>query len=99
MEIPIKLMSDNKGCIDRECPNKECSFQFKINWEDVEEIYETNNCKCPMCEYVAEAEEWMTKEQITQIKKIVFRYMEQQISDIFEKSLSKRNKSKYINIT
>jgi hypothetical protein len=31
MEIPITLMADEKGYLDRECPNENCLFTFKIN--------------------------------------------------------------------
>ena len=28
--IPIQLVSDEKGYFDRECPNEECRYTFKI---------------------------------------------------------------------
>ena len=31
MEIHVKIQSDRKGYFDRECPNKKCLYNFKIN--------------------------------------------------------------------
>lgn len=34
MEIPITFQSDEKGYFDRECPNENCLYSFKINMND-----------------------------------------------------------------
>ena len=34
MEIPVTLQSDRKGYFDRECPNENCLYTFKINMQD-----------------------------------------------------------------
>ena len=36
ISIPIKLKLDEKGYLDRECPNEQCLYKFKINMEDWE---------------------------------------------------------------
>ena len=38
MEIPITIHSDEKGYFDRECPNENCLYTFKINMQDWKEI-------------------------------------------------------------
>lgn len=37
ISIPVTLQSDENGYFDRECPNENCLYQFKIklkDWED-----------------------------------------------------------------
>ncbi len=44
IRVPIKIQSDDKGYIDRECPNEECLFNFKIKLDDwKEKVSETKN--------------------------------------------------------
>ena len=37
MEIPVTFLSDDKGYFDRECPNQNCLYVFKINMQDWKE--------------------------------------------------------------
>lgn len=39
MEIPITIHSDEKGYFDRECPNENCLYTFKINMQDWKEKF------------------------------------------------------------
>ena len=40
INIPITLQSDENGYFDRECPNENCLYQFKIKLKDWEEKLE-----------------------------------------------------------
>lgn len=32
--VSVAILSDEKGYIDKQCPNEECEFIFKVNEED-----------------------------------------------------------------
>lgn len=49
MEIPVTLQSDRKGYFDRECPNENCLYTFKINMNDWEEKVSDEEVHCPCC--------------------------------------------------
>lgn len=49
MKIPVTLQSDRKGYFDRECPNENCLYTFKINMQDWEEKVSDEKVHCPMC--------------------------------------------------
>ena len=34
INIPITILSDEKGYLDRECPNKNCLYNFKVLMDD-----------------------------------------------------------------
>ena len=34
VEIPMEIHSDEKGYLDRQCPNENCLFEFKVNTQD-----------------------------------------------------------------
>lgn len=49
LEIPVTLQSDRKGYFDRECPNENCLYTFKINMNDWEEKVSDEEVHCPCC--------------------------------------------------
>jgi hypothetical protein len=63
----VSLPLDEEGYLDRECPNKECQFQFKIHVEDWRNIVRDEEVFCPMCRHVAPAKSWFTTEQVEKI--------------------------------
>lgn len=56
MEIPVTLQSDRKGYFDRECPNENCLYTFKINMQDWEEKVSDEEVHCPMCGHIDTSE-------------------------------------------
>jgi len=62
-QIFIPLNLDTDGYFDRECPNQECHFQFKVHGEDWKNIFKVEKVFCPMCRQEAESENWWTKQQ------------------------------------
>lgn len=44
VSIPITLLADEKGYLDRECHNEECRYIFKVSMKDWEEKYLTIKC-------------------------------------------------------
>ena len=52
INIPIEIISDEKGYFDRECPNEQCLYKFKINLEDWKNIVSDEEVHCPMCGHI-----------------------------------------------
>lgn len=47
IEIPMKILSDEKGYLDRQCPNENCLFEFKISMQDWEDKVSDEEVHCP----------------------------------------------------
>ena len=74
INIPITVHSDEKGYIDRECPNNRCLFNFKIYAEDWEKKVSDASVYCPLCGHVDTSEKWWTQKQLDDIQNIAKDY-------------------------
>lgn len=74
VNIPITIKSDDNGYFDRECPNEDCLYQFKIKLEDWKNNVSDNEVHCPLCGYVASADKWWTQSQLESINEIASSY-------------------------
>lgn len=63
IEIPMKILSDEKGYLDRQCPNENCLFEFKVNMQDWEDKVSDDEVHCPLCGHVDSSDHWYTDEQ------------------------------------
>lgn len=103
MEIPITLHSDEKGYFDRECPNENCLFTFKINMEDWENKVSDEEVHCPLCGHIGTSDQWWTQEQLEKMQDIAASWAMNYIQDELDKSFgslarSTRN-NKFMKIT
>lgn len=103
IEIPMKILSDEKGYLDRQCPNENCLFEFKVNMQDWEDKVSDDEVYCPLCGHVAPAESWYTYEQIDAMQEIAANYAMNLISGKIDKMFSNLAQStrnnKYVQIT
>ena len=103
MEIPIKIVSDDKGYFDRECPNENCLYTFKINMQDWKEKVSDEEVHCPMCGHVDTSEKWWTKEQLDSMTQIASDYAMNMISDkldeVFGGLARSTRRNKFVKIT
>lgn len=101
IKIPMTFQSDEKGYLDRQCPNRNCEFVFKINMEDWKEKIH-GDVHCPMCGYIASNDQWYTNEQIAVIRKNARNYAVSMVQSMLNKSFSRLANStrnnKYIKI-
>jgi hypothetical protein len=67
----VSLPLDDDGYLDRECPNEDCEFQFKIHAEDWKKICRDEEVFCPLCRHSAPAKSWFTKQQEDKINQTV----------------------------
>lgn len=93
LSVPITFQSDEKGFFDRECPNEECGFTFKVLMNEWFDNYSDDAVYCPMCGCASESTNWNTEEQINQIQNIVADYALSMIQSKFNKSFSKLERS------
>lgn len=86
MDIPITMHSDEKGYIDRECPNQQCLYNFKIYAEDWKEKMSGESVYCPLCGYEDTSDKWWTQNQLDDMRKIATEYAMNQITKELEKT-------------
>lgn len=63
-EVSVPIEDDAEGYFDRECPDKECLFQFKIHREDWKTKVRGEQVYCPFCGHEADSGKWWTHQQI-----------------------------------
>lgn len=100
--ITLTFHSDNKGYFDRECPNEECLFRFKVSMEDWKNKVSDECVYCPMCGYKASADKWFTSEQIEQMQNIAASYtlsrIQETLDDSFKSLERSTRRNKYVKI-
>lgn len=103
MEIPITIHSDEKGYFDRECPNENCLYTFKINMQDWKEKVSDDEVHCPMCGHIDTADKWWTQEQLESMQEIAASYVMSMITKELDKAFGKLARStrnnKFLKIT
>ncbi|MES2040068.1 MAG: hypothetical protein V4495_19810 [Pseudomonadota bacterium] len=66
--ISVPLEADSKGYLDKECPNEDCLFHFKVNAKVWTDLTTEAIVTCPMCGHKADKKSWFTTEQINEAK-------------------------------
>jgi uncharacterized Zn finger protein (UPF0148 family) len=84
MKISIPIKPDEEGFIDKECPDEECKFQFKVHEKDWTNIFKDESVFCPMCGKESTSDNFWTAEQI--------RNAEGQASQLLESKIHKAMK-------
>ncbi len=102
IKVPMTFQSDEKGYLDRQCPNENCEYVFKVNIDDWKEKI-TDEGHCPMCGHIASRDQWYTDEQIEVIREYAKSYVMNMAQSMLNKSFSKLANStknnEYIKIT
>ena len=93
IRVPIKMQSDEKGYIDRECPNEECLFNFKIKLDDWKEKVSDEEVHCPMCGHIDTSDKWWTQQQLDEMRKIASDYAVNYMTRELDKALKGLEKS------
>ena len=103
MDIPIELISDEKGYFDRECPNENCLYTFKIKMQDWKDKVSAEEVHCPMCGHIDTSEKWWTQAQLDSASKIASDYVMDMISGELDKIFGRLARStrgnKFVKIT
>lgn len=72
--VRLPIDADADGYFDRECPNDECEFQFKVVVDDWGDGFEGQQMHCPLCGTLAPADHFWTKEHLAQAREQAARY-------------------------
>lgn len=62
--VSVEIETDEKGYIDKQCPNDDCEFIFKVNEDDWGNIFKDEAVWCPLCRHEAPSDQWFTIEQV-----------------------------------
>lgn len=102
VNIPIELVSDTKGYFDRQCPNFECEYIFKIHMEDWKEKVSDEEVHCPLCGHIDSSDKWFTENQLEEMKKIASswatNYVQKELSSVFKKLERTTRNNKFLKI-
>jgi uncharacterized Zn finger protein (UPF0148 family) len=92
ISIPNPTETDAEGYIDRECPNDECQFVFKVLGDDWRDIVRDEEVFCPLCGHAAPAKSWFTTEQAEWVKKAALQHVNNQINRASERDAKAWNR-------
>lgn len=102
ISIPVTLHSDEKGYFDRECPNENCLYTFKVLMKDWEEKVSDDEVHCPLCGYVDTADKWWTQDQLEKMQEIAaswaMNYIQGELDKSFKKLARSTRNNKFIRI-
>jgi len=78
-KISIPIETDENGFSDRECPDEECMFVFKVHEEDWEKNFKDESVFCPMCGNESTSDTFWTTEQVNNAHKQATEFIEGKI--------------------
>jgi hypothetical protein len=76
VSVPIGMPLDEGGYFDRRCPWDDCSFTFKVLFEDWKEKVSDDTCYCPSCGHKNLPQSFNTAEQDQYIKQVGLAYLQ-----------------------
>ena len=68
-KVSIPIETDENGFLDKECPDEECMFIFKVHKDDWINIFKDESVFCPLCGKNSTSDTFWTTEQINNAKK------------------------------
>lgn len=89
--VSVPIESDEKAYIDKQCPDEDCEFIFKVNEEDWVDIFKDEAVWCPLCRHDAPADQWFTIEQVEHAKAEALAIIEGKINNALRSGAQKFN--------
>lgn len=68
--VSVPISADEKGYVDKECPNAECMYVFKVSDSDWSELFKNEAVYCPRCGHSAPSNSWFTTEQVEHAREV-----------------------------
>ena len=90
--VSVPIETDEKGYIDKQCPNENCEFIFKVNEDDWANIFKDEAVWCPLCRHEAPADQWFTIEQVEHAKAEAFSVVKGKINNALRSGAQKFNR-------
>jgi len=78
-ELTVPINVDEDGYFDRECPDKECLFQFKVYDDDWKNKFKEEAAFCPMCGRQSTSDRFNTTAQVENATKQGMEYFQGRI--------------------
>lgn len=75
VRLDVSVPTDEEGYLDRECPNSDCEFVFKVYLDDWEREDNGDSAFCPRCRHEADGNHWWTKAQAEYLNQIATRHV------------------------
>lgn len=101
--VSIPIDEDENGYIDKQCPNEDCEFLFKVKALDWEEKFLDEAVWCPLCRHEAKADQWFTREQVEHAQSEAFSLLKSDIDDAMRSDTERfnrgQNKSSFISMS
>ena len=91
ISIPIK--TDQKGFLDKQCPNDKCLYKFKVLNTDWVRKSRDEIATCPMCGHSEPSDKWYTTEQMEHAKGEAFKQARYKINSALNSGVQKFNLS------
>ncbi|GAB3732319.1 hypothetical protein [Spirosoma lituiforme] len=91
VSVPVSV--DDKGYLDKECPNENCMFQFKVKADDWHDLFSDDSVFCPKCRHEANADSWWTTEQLATAKQQAIKQIRGAIGEAIRKDAKGFNNS------
>lgn len=100
--VSIPIEKDKKGFIDKQCPNEDCEFLFKVEHEDWSNLFKDEAVWCPLCRHQAPADQWFTKAQVEhslgEAKRVVENTIHNALVSGADKFNRKQSKYKFLSV-
>ena len=95
MKISVSdyIVPDKKGYFDRECPNPDCGYRFKVKLSDWKNKVSDERVYCPRCGHIDNSDQWWTQDQVKEVERLAVELIENDIAHRLEKSFCRLNTS------
>ena len=104
VSFSVPIATDKKGYLDKQCPNDECLYKFKVLNTCWVRKSKDDMVTCPMCGHFTSSDKWHTIEQIKHAKSEALKYIQYKIrkaldSDARRFNLDQRKNNSLIQIS
>jgi hypothetical protein len=95
VQIPIKIPLDQKGYLDRRCPHRECSADFKVLFVDWRGKVPDNVACCPKCGKRTTPQDFNTPSQKQYIQQTAKAYAAKQVQGALRRAAGRTRPQKF----
>jgi len=90
--VTLSIEADEDGYFDRQCPNEDCAFQFKVVLDDWEEGFADQEMYCPLCGKLAPANHYWTAEHLAMAEEQAVRHISGRLGQAMSRDAHRFNR-------
>ena len=90
--VSVPIETDDHGYIDKQCPDEDCEFIYKVNEDDWSNIFKDEAVWCPLCRHEAPADQWFTIDQVEHAKAEALAVVKGKVNNALRSSAQKFNR-------